>query len=145
MPRPPASRPTDREIEILRVLWRTGPSTVREVQRELGPDVGYTTALKLMQIMDGKGLVTRDTSTRPQRYAAAAERGKTERSMVRDLLTRVFGGSTESLVLHALSERPTTADERRRIRELLDDLEERGGDPADARDDDGGDGQGASR
>jgi len=125
MPRPPANRPTDREIEILRVLWRSGPSTVREVQRELGPEVGYTTALKLMQIMDEKGLVTRDTTTRPQRYAAAAERGSTERSMVRDLLTRVFGGSPESLVLHALSERPTTAEERRRIRELLDDLEER--------------------
>src|SRR5213593_4667317 len=117
------ARPTVAELEILRVLWRRGPSTVRAVHQSLlhFRPVGYTTVLKLLQIMTEKGLVRRDVSTRSHVYAAAISEVITQRRMVWDLARRVFGGSTLGLVLHALSAVPATPKELDRIRKLLDE------------------------
>jgi BlaI family transcriptional regulator, penicillinase repressor len=116
------ARPTNAELEILRVLWLQGPRTVREVHESLRrPDpVGYTTVLKLLQIMTEKGLVTRDVSARSHIYSAAASQTTTQRHMVSDLVDRVFGGSTVGLVLHALSTTPATPRDLDQIRKLLD-------------------------
>lgn len=118
-----ASRPTDAELAILQVLWDQGESTVREVQERLGTTTGYTTALKMLQIMFDKGLVERDESSRAHVYRAARTRETTQRSLVGDLLDRGFGGSAETLVLRALEERRSTPEELDRIRALLDRLE----------------------
>ena len=125
MTTPRNKRPTDAELEILRVLWARGSSTVREVFRVLAAkrDIGYTTALKLMQIMTEKGLLRRDEKVRPQVYQVARSEGHTQRQLLRHLLDRAFSGSPGNLVLQALSTKKTTAQERRRIRELLDQLE----------------------
>ena len=126
MARHEKKRPTDGELEILSVLWERGPSTVREVYRVLseGRETGYTTVLKIMQIMTEKGLVTRDTSVRPQVYRAVGTRRQMQRQLLGDLLDRAFSGSPGSLVMQALSTRKASPDELRRIRELLDQLEE---------------------
>ena len=124
----PAARPTNAELEILRVLWDLGPSTVREVHESLprADQVGYTTVLKLLQIMTEKGLVTRDVSARTHVYAAAASQATTQRRMVSDLADRVFAGSTLDLVLHALSSSPARPEELDQIRKLLDEKQEGG-------------------
>jgi len=118
-------RPTPAELEILRVLWARGPSTVREVQDHLGAAraAGYTTVLKLMQIMADKGLVTRDEAARAHVYAARVPETQTQRQLVRDLVDRAFGGSAAKLVVQALSGRRASAEEIERIRQLLDDIE----------------------
>jgi BlaI family transcriptional regulator, penicillinase repressor len=118
-------RPTPAELEILRVLWQHGPRTVREVQEQLDQErpTGYTTVLKLLQIMTDKGLVRRDESARAHVYAATAPEETTQKQLVRDLVDRAFGGSASQLVLHALSTRKSTRLELSRIRELLDRLE----------------------
>src|SRR4051794_40445381 len=105
MARPASNRPTDAEMAVLRVLWERGPSTVRDVHKSLGGDrsAGYTSVLKIMQIMHEKRLVTRDEGSRSHVYRAAAPREQTQRQMVGDLLERVFGGSARALVLQALS------------------------------------------
>ncbi|MEX2283110.1 MAG: BlaI/MecI/CopY family transcriptional regulator [Gemmatimonadota bacterium] len=117
--------PTDAELEILRVLWARGPSTVREVQEVLGEqrEVGYTTALKLLQIMHEKGLVLRDESARTHVYEAAVAQERTQNALVGDLVDRAFGGSASALVLGALSVKPATREELAEIRRLLDQLE----------------------
>lgn len=117
--------PTPAELEILRVLWRRGPSTVREVLEEIEAQrsVGYTTVLKLLQIMTDKGLVTRDTAARSHVYTAAVAEAATQRRLVSDLLDRAFGGSARDLILQALSDRPAEPEELDAIRRLLDDLE----------------------
>ena len=118
-------RPTDAELEILRVIWGLGPCTVREVFAELKAkrDTGYTTALKLMQIMTEKGLLRRDESVRPQVYEPVRSQHQTQRQLIGDLLDRAFSGSPGNLVLQALSAKKTTAQEREQIRALLDELE----------------------
>ena len=118
-------KPTDAELEILRVLWERGPSTVREVFHALqsSRSTGYTTVLKLMQIMTDKQLLQRDKAVRPQIYEAIYSQGQTQRQLLGDLLDRAFSGSPGKLVLQALSEKQTTAEERREIRRLLDQLE----------------------
>jgi len=118
-----APRPTNAELEILRVLWQRGPSTVREVLESLprGDRVGYTTVLKLLQIMTEKGLVTRDASARSHVYAPATSQTTTQDQMVSDLVERAFGGSTLGLVLHALSASPASQRELEQIRRLLDE------------------------
>ena len=118
-------RPTDAELEILRVIWSLGPSTVRQVFDELRAkrETGYTTVLKLMQIMTGKGLLRRDESMRPQVYEPVRPQHQTQRQLIGDLLDRAFSGSPGNLVLEALATRRATPEERRRIRELLDELE----------------------
>lgn len=118
-------KPSAGELEILRVLWRRGPSTVHQVQPELkrGDRVGYTTVLKLLQIMFEKGLVRRDESTRPHVFRAAVGEAQVKRRLVADLLDDVFEGSSMSLVMQALSAKPASADEVRQLRELLDEIE----------------------
>jgi predicted transcriptional regulator len=124
--REPAVRPTTAELEILRVLWQRGPSTVREVHESLRrrDRIGYTTVLKLLQIMTAKGLVTRDVSARTHVYAAAASQSTTQRRLVADLTERVFGGSTLGLVLHALSTSAASPEEPDQIHKLLDQKRE---------------------
>src|SRR3990170_4177682 len=108
-------RPTDAELEILRVLWELGPATVRQVHEALADtrETGYTTTLKLMQIMADKGLVTRDESARTHVYVATVTQVHTQRQLVKDLVDRAFGGSAKALLLRALSDDATTADELR--------------------------------
>ena len=116
-------RPTDAELAILRVLWERGPATVRQVHDVLAGDreTGYTTTLKLMQIMAEKGLVTRDESARTHVYAAGVSRDRTQRQLVNDLIDRAFGGSAAALVLQALSAQPASEQELSEIRRLIDD------------------------
>ena len=123
-PQPQPPRPTPAELEILRSLWKHGPSTVREVQERLdvGRPTGYTTVLKLLQIMTDKGLVKRNESERAHVYEATAPEEATQKQLVRDLVDRAFGGSASQLVLHALT-RKTSRRDLARIRELLDELE----------------------
>ena len=97
-------KPTGAELELLRVLWERGPSTVREVHEALGTGTGYTTTLKLFQLMAEKGLVTRDATQRSHIYSAVSEAETTQRQLVSDLLQRAFGGSPTKLVMQALSE-----------------------------------------
>src|SRR5262245_22587456 len=119
-------RPTDAELAILRVLWERGPSTVRHVHEALAEarETGYTTTLKLMQIMVEKGLVTRDESTRTHVYEARLGRDETQRQLVSDLVDRAFGGSAAQLVLQAINARPTTPDELQEIQQLISDYRE---------------------
>lgn len=118
-------RPTDAELAILRVLWNRGSSTVREVHDELNrhAPTGYTTVLKLLQIMTEKGLVVRDESQRAHIYETRYSEQKTQRQLLSDLADRAFGGSPAKLVMQALSSRKATAEELEAIRELLVELE----------------------
>jgi BlaI family transcriptional regulator, penicillinase repressor len=117
---PPRRRPTDAELAILRVLWTHGPNTVRRIAEILGRESGYTTVLKLLQIMTEKRLVVRDESERTHVYAAASTEDQTQRQLVADLLDRAFDGSAAKLVLQALSSRKTSRAELDEIRKLLD-------------------------
>jgi len=114
-------KPTDAELAILRVLWARGPSTVRQVTETLGRDTGYTTVLKLLQIMTEKRLVRRDETTRTHVYEAAYSEDQTQRQLVSDLVERAFGGSAAKLVLQALATRRATPQELAEIRRLLHD------------------------
>lgn len=118
-------RPTDAELAILRVLWRRGPSTVKQVHEEMTRRVPmvYTTILKQLQIMADKRLVTRDESQRAHLYTASLPEQETQSQLVGDLLDRAFEGSAGRLVMRALSARPASAEELAEIRELLDRLE----------------------
>jgi BlaI family transcriptional regulator, penicillinase repressor len=120
-------RPTDAELEILRVLWNRGPSTVRDVYEELKreKDVGYTTVLKFMQIMAEKSLVRRDEDQRAHLYEAMVPKESTQRQLVGDLLNRAFGGSALELVMQALSAKRATPAEIEQIRRMLDQYEEK--------------------
>ena len=120
-------RPTDSELAILRILWERGPATVRQVHEALADtrDTGYTTTLKLMQIMAEKGLVDRDETARTHVYAAAVNEQQTQRQLVKDLVDRAFGGSAAALVLHALDAEGATAAELKEIRKLIDDYREK--------------------
>jgi predicted transcriptional regulator len=117
-------RPSDGELAILRVLWDRGPSTVRDVHADLskGRDIGYTTVLKLLQIMVDKGLVTRDESARSHVYQAAQGEAPTQACLLRELMDKAFEGSATSLVLRALSESPTGTAELEEIQAFLDRL-----------------------
>jgi BlaI family penicillinase repressor len=120
-------RPTDTELAILRVLWAQGPSTVRQVHEALAEtrDTGYTTTLKLMQIMADKGLVKRNETARTHVYSAVAGEEQTQHALVKDLVDRAFGGSAAALVLRALSAEGTSAAELSEIRKLIDDYREK--------------------
>ena len=122
----PTPRPTDAELAILNVLWERGPSTVREVHDALSPthDSGYTTVLKLMQIMTDKGLVDRDESQRAHVYTSRHGEQRTQRQLIGDLMDRAFGGSPAKLVMQALSTTKATAEDLSAIRNLLDRMEE---------------------
>jgi predicted transcriptional regulator len=119
-------KPTEAELGILNVLWDRGPSTVRDVHESLYRDegAGYTTALKLLQIMHGKGLVERDDSERAHVFRAAVSKERTQKRFLSDMVQRVFDGSPSQLVLHALGTRPrATREELDEIRALLNKLE----------------------
>jgi BlaI family transcriptional regulator, penicillinase repressor len=122
----PQPRPTDAELAILRVLWERGASTVRQVHEALAMrETGYTTTLKLMQIMAEKGLVNRNETERTHVYSPVAGQEQTERQLVQDLVDRAFGGSAAQLVLRALSADGTTDAELQAIRKLIDDYREK--------------------
>lgn len=117
----PSSRPTAAELDLLQVLWRTGPADARTVHETLlqeRPDASYATVLRQLQVMHAKGLLTRDESQRPQRYAAAQPQDKLQQSLVKDFIAKTFAGSGKALVLAALQEH-VSAKERSEIRRLL--------------------------
>ncbi len=118
-------KPTAGELEILQVLWDSGPLSVREIQRILDAarPTGYTTVLKLLQIMTEKGLVKRDDQRRPQIYRARYPREHTQRQLLQDLVQRAFGGSVRALVLQALAGRKSSARELEEMERLLDRME----------------------
>jgi predicted transcriptional regulator len=124
---PSSIRPSDGELAILRVLWSRGPSTVRDVHTELSKDrdMGYTTVLKLMQIMVEKGLVARDERARSHTYRPLQGEAETQRHLLKDLLQKAFGGSRRALVLQALEAEPASSEELEDIRKLLNDAKGR--------------------
>ena len=117
-------KPTESELEILRVLWAKSSASVREVHEELGKnkDVGYTTTLKLMQIMHEKGLVKRDDSIKTHIYQALVSREKTQKQMVGKMIDTLFGGSPTELVMQALGNHKASAVELEEIQKLLNNL-----------------------
>ena len=117
-------KPTESELEILQVLWRNNIATVREVHEALSKtkDVGYTTTLKLMQIMHEKGLVKRDESTRTHVYQSAVNRENTQKHMLNRMIDSLFGGSSTQLVLQALGENKATPEELEKIQNLLNNI-----------------------
>lgn len=119
------SKPTNSEVGILQVLWTRGPATVREVHDDLNRnrEIGYTTVLKLMQIMLEKGLLVRDETARGHVYRPAEPQATAKRNLVGDLMDRAFGGSAHDLIMHALTAKRATAAELADIRNLLDRLE----------------------
>ena len=117
--RAPRRKPTDAELGILNVLWSRGPSTVRQIAEEMGREAGYTTILKLLQIMTEKSLVVRDEGSRTHVYTAAYTQDQTQRQLVADLLERAFDGSASKLVLQALAAGKTTAEDLAEIKKLL--------------------------
>jgi BlaI family transcriptional regulator, penicillinase repressor len=123
----PQPRPTDAELAILRVLWERGPCTVRQVHDQLNRArrTGYTTVLKLMQIMTEKGLVMRDETERSHVYRAKIGEQQTQRHLIRDLLERAFDGSAKKLVMQALSAAPASREELAEIRKLIDEASKR--------------------
>ena len=123
----PLQKPTASELEILRVLWVRGPATVREVHEALSEkkSLGYTTVLKLLQIMTAKGTVRRDEGQRAHVYEACQPATETKRQLVGDVLERVFEGSASELMMHALEGRRTSKKELYELRRLLDEHERR--------------------
>jgi predicted transcriptional regulator len=123
----PTIRPSDGELAILRVLWSQGPATVRDVHTELSKDrdMGYTTVLKLMQIMVEKGLVGRDERARSHLYRPLQGESETQRCLLRELLQKAFAGNRRDLVLQALESEPASAEELEDIRRLLDEAKGR--------------------
>jgi predicted transcriptional regulator len=118
-------RPTKLELAILKVLWEAGPRSVREIQTILNESkpTGYTTVLKMLQIMTEKGLVERDETVRPQIYRAKYSQEQTQRHLVSDLLQRAFGGSVKALVMQALATKKSSAKDLEAIEKLLDRIE----------------------
>src|SRR3954470_15622883 len=127
MARKASPQPTDVELAILRVLWARGPSTVREVHDVLSAEpereTGYSTTLKMMQVMLEKGLLTRDESVRPQVYAPSQPEEQTQRQILRDVVAKVFGGSARKLVLRAVESEKISPKELSEIRKLIKPVE----------------------
>lgn len=121
MARPKSSRPTDVELQILNVLWQRGPSTVRQIHEALSEDrdTGYSTTLKMVQVMRDKGLVTRDDKVRPQVYYPAESCEETQSKVLQDLASRLFDGSARELVMRMVSDRDVSESELREIEELI--------------------------
>lgn len=117
-------KPTESELEILQILWQRGLATVREVHEDLAStkDVGYTTTLKLMQIMHEKGLVKRDDSMRTHVYQPAVNKERTQKHLLGKMIDSLFGGSPTQLVIQALGEHKASPEELEKIQALLNDL-----------------------
>lgn len=120
-------KPTDSELEILNILWEKGPSTVRDVHAELEKikDAGYTTTLKLMQIMHDKGLLKRDTGNKSHVYTPNISQEKTQGQLLKRMIDNVFNGSASQLVMQALGNHKADKKELDEIRKYLDDLEKK--------------------
>lgn len=123
-----SAAPTNAELQVLRVLWGKGPSTVRDVHEALysGTDTAYTTTLKLMQNLNAKGLVERDEGQRQHVYAAVAREDDTLQDVVRGLIDRAFDGSAASLAMHALEAKSASKEELAELKELIRRLERQG-------------------
>lgn len=121
----PTRKPTSSELEILHILWERGPSTVREVHEALQEKrpIGYTSVLKLMQIMTAKRTVRRNEEQRAHVYEAVQPEEQTKRELALDVLQRVFDGSASELMMHALSGRKASKDEIEEMRRLLNEYE----------------------
>ncbi len=119
-----AVKPTEAELTLLNVLWQMGPATVRQIHEVVSNSqkTGYTTVLKILQIMHEKSLVIRDESNRAHVYAAANSETHTQSSLIKDLISKAFGGSTSKLVMRAIDD-STSAKEIDDIRQLLNSLE----------------------
>jgi predicted transcriptional regulator len=117
-------KPTESELEILQVLWKKGLATVREVHEDLAAlkDAGYTTTLKLMQIMHEKGLVKRDDSMRTHIYQAAVSKERTQKHLLGKMIDSLFGGSSTQLVIQALGENKASVEELEKIQEMINSL-----------------------
>lgn len=119
-------KPTNSELEILQIIWKAGSSTVRQVNEELsrekGMVIGYTTTLKLMQIMHEKGLLERETSSRTHLYKALVSQSKTSQNMLNTLIDTVFNGSVTQLIMQALSDKKSSKEEIEMIKKYLNDL-----------------------
>ena len=117
-------KPTEAELSLLNVLWKTGPATVRQIHEAVSEkqNTGYTTVLKILQIMHEKALVIRDESNRAHVYAAAYSESHTQSSLLKDLITKAFGGSTSQLVMRAIDD-STSKEEIADIRQMLSELE----------------------
>jgi BlaI family penicillinase repressor len=122
-PNPDPPMPTAAEADILAVLWRLGPATVREVHDALEKDCGYNTTLTQMRLMTDKGLLVRSERFRSHVYEPAAPKSHLQTRIAGDLLKRVFGGSSKGLIMSALGAQPTTSEERAEIRRMLDELD----------------------
>ena len=127
MARPVLNRPTDGELQVLKVLWERGPSTVREVRVALRPhrQIAHTTVLTLLQTMVEKGYVESDTSEFAHIYRARVAEPRVALTYARDLLDRVFDGSAPQLVQYALQGRKATPDELAEVRRIIDEVERR--------------------
>lgn len=125
MARRPSSKPTEVELQILDVLWKRGPSTVREVHNALvgDRDTGYSTTLKMMQVMTDKGLLLKDDGRRPQVYRPSISQEHAQMQFVDDLIQRVFGGAADKLVLRAINSRHVSSEDIAQIKNLLSKLE----------------------
>ena len=132
MARRPSPQPTDVELQILRVLWERGPSTVRQVHDALSAarETGYSTTLKMMQVMKQKRLVARDDSVRPQIYRAAHSRQQTQLRILDDLVQKAFGGSAKRLVMSMVSANRVSPDELAEIERLVAEAEKAEGEKA---------------
>lgn len=119
------NKPTDAELEILQVLWNEGPSSVRHVNERMNEkrEIGYTTTLKLMQIMLEKGLVSRNTETRSHVYSAAIGQGETQANLLDKFVDNVFRGSAASLVMQALGNHEPSSEELDEIKKLIEEIE----------------------
>ena len=122
-----AIKPTESELEILQVLWQKEKATVREVHETLivSKDIGYTTTLKLMQIMNEKGLVERDDSARTHIYKAAANKENTQKFLLNRFISNLFGGSSSQLVMQALGSQKVSTEELNQIQHLIDNLKKK--------------------
>jgi len=122
-PNPDPPMPTAAEADILAVLWRLGPATVREVHDALEKDCGYNTTLTQMRLMTDKGLLVRSERFRSHVYEPAAPKTQMQTRIAGELLKRIFGGSPKGLIMSALGAQPTTSEERAEIRRMLDELD----------------------
>jgi len=120
-------KPTESELEILQLLWKRGPSSVREINDLLNEkrEVGYTTSLKIMQIMNEKGLVTRDTNSRTHIYSSAIKEETTKQSLLQEFITTTFNGSAKNLVMQALGGAKTSKKELAEIKNLIKEIEKK--------------------
>jgi predicted transcriptional regulator len=127
--RPASTQPTEVELQILRILWQRESATAREIHNQLAAieerETTYSTTVKMLSVMLDKGLVKRDETSSPQIYRAASSQKITQRKMLRDLIEKVYNGSSLSLVMQALSSSRATAEELAEVRKMVDELEGR--------------------